>query len=380
MKDYQVIKKLGSGAFADVYMVKKDNHLYAMKKTKPSEDNNRDSIKEVSILEKFQKSDRIINLVSYKIHENENKLFIEYLGNELHYVVKNYQDNDENIPIKVVKRFVKQILEGLIELEQNNILHNDLKPENILFTKKLDKIFKTTYKKFRNKVYKKIISSQEKLKIPIRKYVRNKYKRANSLNKYITEHIKKQYSILREMLLLKTELKVSDFGNAVSKEILSAEPNAIYYTRATRYYRSPESLLKTPYWIKSDMWSLGCIIYELLTGDTLFDPLRDNNMSINSYHIAIMIKTFGDIPAYILDKGQKTCKYFILDDNGDYVYKFKYLIGKKEPLLNYLIKNGLCTKDAIECYEFLRSFFEYDPDKRISPYLASKHNWLDEKN
>lgn len=376
MEDYKVIKKLGSGAFADVYMIKKDNHIYAMKKTKPSEDNNQDSIKEVSILEKFQKSDRIINLLSYKIKDNENKLFIEYLGNELHYVVKNYKYNNENIPIKVVKRFTKQLLEGLIELEKNDVLHNDLKPENILFTKKLDKIFKTTYIKFHNKVYKKIISSQEKLKIPIRKYVRNKYTQHQILNKDISEHIKKQYSILREMILLKTELKISDFGNAVSKEMLSVDSDAIYYSRATRYYRSPESLLKMPYWIKSDMWSLGCIIYELLTGDTLFDPLRDNNMSINSYHIAIMIKTFSDIPSNILDKGKKTCKYFIKDSNGDYVYRFAYLIGKKEPLLSYLNKNGLCTKDTIVCYRFLIKFFDYNPDQRPSPSLALTHEWF----
>ncbi len=355
MKDYKVIKKLGSGAFAKVYMVKKHKRTYAMKKTHPTEKNNYYSIKEVLVLQKLQKCPRIINLVSHKIEENENKLFIEYLGNELHDVIKNYQDNEENIPIKIVKRLTKQILEGLIILEDNNILHNDLKPENILFTRKLNDIFTITCKEFLQKVF-KILKSR---------------------NKHIIEHTKNQYSTLREMLLLKTELKISDFGNAVCEEILEDEPDAMDYTIATRYYRSPETLLKIPYWTKSDMWSLGCIIYEMLTGDVLFDPHRDNNMSINSYHIAIMLKTFGEIPTNILKQGKKTNKYFLKDDViGDYIFKFRYLIGQSETLFDHLIKNGLNVKDANESCQFLLNIFRYDPDKRFSPHLALEHEWL----
>jgi serine/threonine-protein kinase SRPK3 len=40
----------------------------------------------------------------------------------------------------------------------------------------------------------------------------------------------------------------------------------------TRQYRSPEVILGAKYDTSTDIWSLGCIVFELLTGDFLFDP------------------------------------------------------------------------------------------------------------
>jgi serine/threonine protein kinase len=37
-----------------------------------------------------------------------------------------------------------------------------------------------------------------------------------------------------------------------------------------RFYRSPEVLLGLPYTQKIDMWSLGCVVVELHTGEPLF--------------------------------------------------------------------------------------------------------------
>jgi len=38
----------------------------------------------------------------------------------------------------------------------------------------------------------------------------------------------------------------------------------------TRWYRPPEIIVKKQYSFPADMWSFGCIIYELVTGDVLF--------------------------------------------------------------------------------------------------------------
>ncbi len=38
----------------------------------------------------------------------------------------------------------------------------------------------------------------------------------------------------------------------------------------SRFYRSPEVILGLPYEMAIDMWSLGCILAELLTGCPLF--------------------------------------------------------------------------------------------------------------
>lgn len=355
----KVIKKLGEGAFAKVFLIKKGGRLVAVKKTIPSKKNNQYSLKEISILKKFKDSSNIVNIIDHSINKRENKIHLEYLGDELNTVIEHYSRNKENIPISVVKLFTKQLIHALIEMNEKNVLHNDLKPENILFTTKLHKIFH----------------------IQINKFLRLITKHLNlELNdEHLDIHIKKQYSVIKELSLLKMQLKISDFGNAISKEILDCEPDAMDYTIATRYYRSPESILKIPYWTKSDIWSLGCIIYELLTCDILFDPIRDNNMSINSYHIAIMIKTFGEIPDHILDKGKRTSKYFIKDSNGSYVYKFNYLLGNQEPLIDHLTKNGVSIRNSIEANEFLKHIFVYDPSNRASGEDLLMLPWLNKK-
>mmetsp|Transcript_24296 Transcript_24296/g.11661 ORF Transcript_24296/g.11661 Transcript_24296/m.11661 type:complete len:94 (-) Transcript_24296:87-368(-) len=51
---------------------------------------------------------------------------------------------------------------------------------------------------------------------------------------------------------------------------------ALAYTQTgTPYYASPEVWQDKPYDYKSDMWSLGCVIYELAT---LKPPFRANDM------------------------------------------------------------------------------------------------------
>ena len=58
-------------------------------------------------------------------------------------------------------------------------------------------------------------------------------------------------------------IKIGDFG--ISKEFNSYKTLAMSTKKfGTKYYAAPEILLKGLYNVKSDIWSLGCIIYELL--------------------------------------------------------------------------------------------------------------------
>lgn len=62
-------------------------------------------------------------------------------------------------------------------------------------------------------------------------------------------------------------LKLCDFGSA--KMLVPTEPNVSYI--CSRYYRAPELIFgATNYTTMIDIWSLGCVVGELLIGRPLF--------------------------------------------------------------------------------------------------------------
>ena len=61
------------------------------------------------------------------------------------------------------------------------------------------------------------------------------------------------------------KVKILDLGSAInncSDTFLEAQQ--------TRNYRSPEACLKLPLTASADMWSMGCILGELATGEIIF--------------------------------------------------------------------------------------------------------------
>ncbi|CCD11835.1 unnamed protein product [Trypanosoma congolense IL3000] len=65
---------------------------------------------------------------------------------------------------------------------------------------------------------------------------------------------------------------------------------------STRHYRSPEVVLGLGWMYPTDMWSMGCIIYELFTGRLLYDT-HDN-----LEHLHLMEKTLGRLPSDWADR------------------------------------------------------------------------------
>jgi serine/threonine protein kinase len=352
----KIVRKIGSGAFADVYLVRLNcGTNVAVKKAKVDLASDIDlinsTIKEIEILSKFRNSKYITNLISYS--KKSNTIVLELLGDNLADLIDYYNDADKLIPIPIVKKFTKQILAGLIEMKNTNVIHNDLKPENIMLSHPLPKIFKQCIKKT---VLKQIL-----LRSPI---ITKSY-----LDRDLILHIKKFNEVLKEILLTNMYIKISDFGNAytyehaqVDKSFKSAVP--------TRYYISPEILIRSPYWIESDMWGFGCIVYELLSGKILIDPKRVNNMGVNTMHIGLIIQMFGAFPQHLLDAGRKTSRYFI----NNKLFKFNYLVKKKQ-IFNDIISD-IEREDLDNIVKFLLPIFEIDPKKRIMPEACLNSNWL----
>jgi len=57
----------------------------------------------------------------------------------------------------------------------------------------------------------------------------------------------------------------------------------IYQYIQSRFYRSPEVLLGIPYDLAIDMWSLGCILVEMHTGEPLFSGTNEVCCKSKSY-------------------------------------------------------------------------------------------------
>ncbi|XP_059571408.1 SRSF protein kinase 3 isoform X2 [Alligator mississippiensis] len=90
--------------------------------------------------------------------------------------------------------------------------------------------------------------------------------------------------------IMKLGVKIADLGSAcwtykpVCKEI------------QTQPYRALEVLLGLDYSTPADIWSTGCLAFEMVTGERLFDPRPGDCCSLDEDHIARVIELLGSIP------------------------------------------------------------------------------------
>ena len=83
----------------------------------------------------------------------------------------------------------------------------------------------------------------------------------------------------------------------------------------TRQYRSPEVILGIKYGASADIWSFACMIFELITGDFLFEPRKGDTYSKNDDHLAQVIELLGKMPKKYALCGRYSKKYF--NKNGN---------------------------------------------------------------
>ncbi|KAA6367594.1 MAG: putative SRSF protein kinase 1 [Streblomastix strix] len=119
----------------------------------------------------------------------------------------------------------------------------------------------------------------------------------------------------------KYNIKLVDFGNACWTDKHFTD------NIQTCEYRAPEAILKAKYDTSCDIWSFACMIFELLTGDYLFDPHEEKVKVIkkkedyqNQDHLALFHELLGQIPLSIQISGHKDLyeKYF--NKNGGFLH------------------------------------------------------------
>lgn len=80
----------------------------------------------------------------------------------------------------------------------------------------------------------------------------------------------------------------------------------------TRQYRSPEVILGINYGPSADIWSFACMIFELITGDFLFEPRKGDVYSKNDDHLAQIMELLGRMPKKFAKSGRnsRVIKFF----------------------------------------------------------------------
>ncbi|KAK8495916.1 hypothetical protein V6N13_026905 [Hibiscus sabdariffa] len=158
------------------------------------------------------------------------------------------------------------------------------------------------------------------------------------------------------------EVKVIDLGSSCF------ETDHLCSYVQSRSYRAPEVILGLSYDKKIDIWSLGCILAELCTGNVLFQ--NDSAATL----LARVIGIIGSIDQEMLAKGRDTYKYFsknhMLYERNQETNRLEYLIPKKTSLRHRLPMGDQGFVD------FVSHLLEVNPKKRPSATEALKHPWL----
>ncbi|XP_033221358.1 serine/threonine-protein kinase minibrain [Belonocnema kinseyi] len=180
----------------------------------------------------------------------------------------------------------------------------------------------------------------------------------------------------------RSAIKIVDFGSSCQLG------QRIYQYIQSRFYRSPEVLLGIPYDLAIDMWSLGCILVEMHTGEPLFSGANEVDQ-MNK-----IVEVLGMPPKHILDQAHKARKYFDkVPTDGSYILK-KSKDGKKYkqpgtrrlhdilgvesggPGGRRLGEPGHSVSDYLKFKDLILRMLDFDPKTRVTPYYALQHNFF----
>mmetsp|Transcript_11244 Transcript_11244/g.24829 ORF Transcript_11244/g.24829 Transcript_11244/m.24829 type:complete len:598 (-) Transcript_11244:323-2116(-) len=160
--------------------------------------------------------------------------------------------------------------------------------------------------------------------------------------------------------------KVADLGNACWVDRHFSDDIQ------TRQYRSPEVIVGSPYDTAADIWSLGCMLFELATGDYLFDPKACEEYPRDEDHLALTMELLGRMPKRLIDTGTRAKTFF--NRSGDLRHiKSLQVWG----LLEVFVQKYRHDRAEVAPFaEFLGDMLKLDPQDRKSAAELKHHPFL----
>jgi serine/threonine-protein kinase SRPK3 len=405
---YLILKKLGYGSFSSVWMAYDidSNNLVAIKIINPYDF--KEGYIELQTYKKLETLDHtyLLTMIDYfqvvPIHskyytdsyseknrrlKNHIVMILPLMACSTYDLLKCNQ-YDDGLPLEVCTNIMKQTLEALGELERNNLMHTDLKPENILvcgLNREAEMLLKTIIdidiKTLHHNHLIKLTKSKPNMSEENR-WLLN-YKIYKEITKIIIHFMKTEMKdVKRQMKQCKVSsnyinnirIKLCDFNLVINTDDGKIGDKDVQIQ--TRYYRAPEIILKAGLHKKSDYWSLGCVFFELLTGDILFDPEKDKSITRDVHHIYLIEELIGPIPKTLLDQSKNYHK--IYTSKGLLINVEKKI--KKWCLEDVLKENynniGLDNKKIKNIINFINLTLTIIPDNR--PNIKTMMNLLKE--
>uniref|UniRef100_H3G4X2 non-specific serine/threonine protein kinase n=1 Tax=Phytophthora ramorum TaxID=164328 RepID=H3G4X2_PHYRM len=428
---FEVQEKLGWGHFSTVWkcLDRQTGEMVAMKVQKSARHYTEAAKDEIELLEctvhaaqtgyeskEEQEAIKVVRLVDSFEHKGKNGVHVcmvfEMMGDNLLTLIKYY--NYRGVPLQLVQRLTRDMMEGLAFLHGKcEIIHTDLKPENVLLSHRipqLPKIRKSQWEAFRamrlerRQKGAKIAQNGDKENDKQKKKRQKQRKQAEAAeressvdgfpangkmdstarptlatsNSAMPETRPLEQRLGRwasrfnrlansEMFdLMKLDSKICDLGNACW--------TTKHFTNdiQTRQYRCPEVILGKHYDTSADIWSMACFVFELLTGDLLFDPKSGRNFNRDEDHLAQMIELLGRMPKSFTGSQRGLREFFTRKGDLKRIRNLKFW-----SLQQVLVEKYHFLRHDAECLaSFLGPMLRYDPSKRATAEECLAHPWL----
>ncbi|GIY48476.1 hypothetical protein CEXT_342621 [Caerostris extrusa] len=314
---YKILSTLGEGTFGKVVKVNdlnsEDPDSRAAIKIIKNVEKYRDAAKlEINVLEKLAEVDPECNHLCVKMldwfdYHGHVCIVFELLGRSVFDFLKN--NNYFPYPLDQVRHMGYQLCYAVKFLHDHRLTHTDLKPENILF---------------------------EDSKWELKRNVRQ---------------------------VLNSKIRLIDFGSAT----FDHEHHSTIVS--TRHYRAPEVILELGWSQPCDVWSIGCILFEMYLGITL----SNSRQSRTSCYDGKNIGTFA-----IQDN-------LLFSERTKYFYHGRLDWDHKSSAGRYVRENCKSLKRYIPVddeehrllYELISRMLEYEPSQRITLDEALEHPFFE---
>ena len=303
---YLILDYLDHGTFCRVYLaydIQCDKY-YAVKIM--NIDATFEGKSEINYLKRTSNSHRIIKIFDdFKFNEHIC-MVLELMGVAAIDIINSIDATDYNFT-DVVKTIICDASIGILELNQQFLIHTDLKLENIMTTiisQRTEKIIEAVNSleipKIRKKFYDNKTQhsefnwSQDSLNS-------KKLKMRNEFNTWISSVVMKKIDTIPESVDIISipehfTCKIIDLGNA---EEFTDKTDSIKGTIHIRCYRAPENFKTGIFNKDSDIWTLGCLLFEMLFNEKLLDSEYSND---TDEYIKYIEKVIDELPGIIREE------------------------------------------------------------------------------